>query len=304
MGGRLSVVVVTFEWPEALDVVLRALLEQADTDLEVIVADDGSGPETARVVERHARASAVALVHVRQRDNGWRKARILDLAAREATGDYLVFLDGDSIPRLGFLRAVRRAALPGWFLASKRLHLSRRLSRKVLEQHVPVWRWSTLRWLLLQPGEILTSEREVARPGLVLPLRDRRRPWREGQPEFTPAFDAFGFCFGVRREDFERVNGFDLRFTGWGGEDEDIAARLRRLGLRCGWPGPQATMLHLWHPVQEPSSDNRKLLRSVLTGGHVEALAGLRELVEEPEDSARRLERGEPGSERRDPAHA
>jgi hypothetical protein len=95
------------------------------------------------------------------------------------------------------------------------------------------------------------------------------------------------------REDFERVNGFDLRFRGWGGEDEDIAARLRRLGLRCGWPGPRATTLHLWHRVQEPVSANRELLRAVLREHHVQAIAGLRELVEEPGDSSRRFERRE-----------
>lgn len=289
MDRSLSVVVVTYEWPEALDVVLRALREQGEADLEVVVADDGSGPETARVVESHARSSGVRLVHVRQRDGGWRKARILDLAAREASGEYLVFLDGDSIPRRGFLQAMRRAALPGWFLASKRLHLSRRLSERVLEHRIPVWRWSAPRWLLLHPREVLTSDRELARPGLLLPVRDRRRPWRGG--EFTPPYDAFGFCFGVWRADFERVGGFDLRFTGWGGEDEDIAARLRRLGLRCGWPGPRATMLHLWHPVQEPLSANRALLRSVLASDHVRAVEGLDDLVVEPEDCVRRFER-------------
>jgi glycosyltransferase involved in cell wall biosynthesis len=290
--GTLSVVVVTYEWPEALDVVLRALCEQEDANLEVVVADDGSGSETARVVELRARASGLRFVHVRQRDDGFRRARILDLAARESSGEYLVFIDGDSIPRRGFLRAVRRAALPGWFLASKRLHLSSGLSKRVLEHHVPVWRWSALHWLLLHPRELLTSDREAARPGLLLPLRDRRRPWR-GDDEFTPPYDAFGFCFGVWREDFERVGGFDLRFTGWGGEDGDIAARLRRLGLRCGWPGPAATMLHLWHPVQEAPIANRELLWSTLASDHVEAVEGLHDLVDEPGDSVRRFERGD-----------
>ena len=66
-------------------------------------------------------------------------------------------------------------------------------------------------------------------------------------PSSRRPFEAYGFFFGVSREDFERANGFDMRFVNWGGEDEDLAARLRRLGLRCGWPGPDATLLHLWH---------------------------------------------------------
>lgn len=276
----LSVVVSTYEWPEALDVVLRALSEQGDDDVEVVVADDGSGPSTARVVERWRHLFRERLRHVRQPDDGWRKARALNLGALEARGDYLVFLDGDSVPRCGFLGAVRRSALPGWFLAGKRLHLSPRLSRQVLEGRAAVWRWSVGRWLLGAPRELVTGPRETSRPGLLVPLRDRRRPWRPELADFRPPHDAYGFFLGVARRDFERVNGFDLRFVGWGGEDEDLAFRLQRSGLRCGWPGPRATLLHLWHPPRI-STENRERVRSSRVGSHVVAEPGLRELAAE-----------------------
>jgi hypothetical protein len=81
------------------------------------------------------------------------------------------------------------------------------------------------------------------------------------------------------------VNGFDTRFVGWGGEDTDIATRLRRAGLRCGWPGAQATVLHLWHPVKRgETSSNTPLVRETETSTRVEAVQGLRELVAEPSD--------------------
>jgi glycosyltransferase involved in cell wall biosynthesis len=280
--GTITVVVVTYEWPSALDVVLEALSEQTDPAFEVVVADDGSGPETAAVVARWQSTFAERLRHVWQPDEGWRQGRNRNIGALEARGDYLVFLDGDCLVRSGFLEAVRRAALPGWFLAGKRLHLSERLSQKVLEMHLPVWRWSTLRWLLATPGELLTSHREAGRPGVLIPLRDRRRPWRVGQPEFSPPFDAYGFFFGVHRTDLERANGFDMRFVGWGGEDEDLAARLRRMGLRCGWPGPRATLLHLWHTARKGEMpSNRPLVDATKAAVHVEALEGLHELEAE-----------------------
>src|SRR5262249_6629244 len=158
---------------------------------------------------------------------------------------------GDCIPRAGWLAGLRRAMRPGWFLASKRLHLSESLSARVLGGEARPWRWSTLRFLAGAPRELLRTHRGTARPGLLRPVPDRRRPWRPGQPDFVPPFGAYGFYFGVWREDFERVNGFDMRFVGWGGEDRDIAARLRMAGIRCGWPGPRATMLHLWHEPQK-----------------------------------------------------
>jgi glycosyltransferase involved in cell wall biosynthesis len=280
--GKISVVVVTYEWPEALDVVLEALSEQRDRDFEVIVADDGSGPGTAEVVERRRESYPVRLEYVRQEDEGWRQARNRNLGALRAGGDFFVFLDGDCLVRHGFLPAIRRAAVPGWFLASKRLHLSPALTMRVLEARLPVWRWSAARWLLRTPRELFTSHREAASPGVLLPLRDRRRPWRHGQSEFSPPFDAYGFFFGVSRVDFERANGFDMRFVGWGGEDEDLAARLRRLGLRGGWPGPAATLVHLWHPVKKGTMpSNTPLVQATKASDHVEAVEGLRELASE-----------------------
>jgi GT2 family glycosyltransferase len=249
----ISVIVSTYEWPEALDVVLEALSEQTDPALEVIVADDG-----------------------------WRLGRIRNLGALRARGDYFVFLDGDCLVRTGFGAAIRRAALPGWFLASKRLHLSSGLSRRVLEGRSPVWRWSAARWAFRAPIELVSSNREAGSPGVIIPARDRRRPWRRGQPEFAPPFDAYGFFLGVSRGDFEAVNGFDMRYRTWGGEDRDLAARLRRCGLRCGWPGPGATVLHVWHASRKGTMpSNTPLLEETLAAARVEAVEGLRELLPE-----------------------
>jgi GT2 family glycosyltransferase len=281
-SASMTVVVSTYEWPGALAVVLRALWEQRDPSFDVVVADDGSGDETRNVVSRWQAVFGDRLTHSRQPDEGWRKARALDGAALEARGRYLVFLDGDCVPRRGFTRALRRAALPGWFLASKRVNLSEGLSQRVIAGQLPVWRWSAARWLAGSARELLTAHREAARPGLLLPVRDRRRPWREGQPEFVPPFDGYGFVLGVERDEFERVNGFDTRFTGWGGEDEDIAARLRHAGLRCGWPGPGATVLHLWHPVHKGTSpSNAPFVAETKASGRVAAVSGLRELAAE-----------------------
>lgn len=277
----LSIVVTTYEWPEALDLVLSALAEEEDDNLEILVADDGSRSSTADVVRSWRDRSDRRIAHVWQPDAGFRKARIENLAARAAEGELLAFVDGDLIPRRGFVRAVRRALLPGWFLTSKRLNLSERFSHHVLEKAVPVWRWSALRWLGTRPRELVSSSREPNRLGVLLPVRDRRRPWRPELPDFAPPYWAYCF-FALHRVDFERVNGFDSRFVGWGEEDVDLGLRLRRAGLRCGWPGPRATLLHLWHPQRRATSErNEALLAETETSERIEAVEGLRELERE-----------------------
>jgi len=283
----LTVVVSTYEWPQALAVVLRALREQQGEPFEVVVADDGSGEQTARVVERWK--AELDIVHVWQPNEGFQKARLLNRAVLTATGDHLVFLDGDCIPRTGFTRAMRQAALPGWFAASKRLHLVQGLTRRVIDGGCPVWRWSALEWVVREPLQLVRSpQRQVNRPGVLLPLRDRARPWKPTHSDYRPPYNGYGYAFGVSRRDFERVNGFDMRLRGWDGEDLDVAERLLAAGLRCGWPGPASSVLHLWHaPRKQPS---RRLVREP---GAVESPLGLRELAEElgadPQVSANRV---------------
>ena len=279
---RLGILVSTYEWPDALDALLRVVSEEGDPVEDVVVADDGSGPETAAVVDRWRKRLDARVVHVWQPDDGFRKARVWNRAIAEIRGDYLVFLDGDSIPRAGFLSATRRAALPGWMLASKRLNLSPRLTRRVLEDGVAVWRWTALDWMARAPKELFVASRESASPGLLLSVRDRRRPWRPGQPEFTPPYDGYGFFMGVWRDDLERVNGFDMRYEGWGGEDVDLGLRLRRAGMKCGWAGPRTTMLHLWHQQRKGrTKSNTPLVEETRLGTRIEAVEGLRELERE-----------------------
>jgi glycosyltransferase involved in cell wall biosynthesis len=266
-----SVVLATYERADALELVLRALSEQEGERFEVLVADDGSGAEVAAKVQRWR--TRLKVNHVWQPKEGFRKARALNLAALAASGDYLLFLDADCIPRRGFIRAVRRARRPGWFLTTKRLFLSEGFTRRVLENETPVWRWSAAHWLARAPWE-------VRRPGYLVPARDRRRPWRPQLPEFVPP--AAAYClFDLPRGDFESVNGYDARCVRANdGEDQDLAIRLRRSGLRCGWPGPASTVIHLWHPVHVARyADRAPIFRETQTSTHVEAIDGMRDLA-------------------------
>ncbi len=271
---RLSIVIATYEEPAFLDTTLRALSDQGpQPDFEIVVADDGSGDAVAAVVDDWK--SRLSLRHVWQPDDGFRKARALNGAALAATGDYLVFLDADCVPRSGFVGSIRTAARPDWFLTTKRIDLSEPFTARVLGDRLPVWRWSAGQWLVRAP-------REVGRPGYLVPGRDRRRPWRPRQPDFVPPYDAY-CLFALPRERLFEVNGFDARCVrSDDGEDQDLAIRLRRSGLRCGWPGPAATVLHLWHPVRsDKTPEVEPLFRETERSTHVEAVVGLRELAAE-----------------------
>jgi glycosyltransferase involved in cell wall biosynthesis len=275
----LSIVVSAYQQARSIDLLLRALSDQTDMSFDVIVADDGSSDGTANVVTAWSRVLDVR--HVWQPDLGVRKARVLNRAVLASEGEYIVFLDGDCIPRRGFVHAVKRAALPGWFLASRRVELPEHLSSVAVRDQVALWRWSPVTRLLRLPAPL-------GDPGRFSSLRDRRRPWRPQLEDFHPPEGAFGFCIGVLRADFERVNGYDMRFVGRCNEDDDLALRLKRIGLRCGWAGPESILFHLWH-TRVPGRPNEPLFFETRASNRFEALSGIRELRAEAADEERTL---------------
>jgi hypothetical protein len=54
--------------------------------------------------------------------------------------------------------------------------------------------------------------------------------------------------FSISRADFERVNGFDEAFRGWGCEDDDLGRRLKVVGIRLLSVLDRTRVYHLWHP--------------------------------------------------------
>lgn len=251
----------------------RALAEQSDSRFDVVVADDGSGPATRDVVEGWRSAFGDRLAHAWQPDRGFRAARARNLGALEAGGDFLVFLDGDCVPRRHFVRATLASARPGWFIVGRRFELTPAFTERVLREKVPIHRWSLLRWRPYADGDFANLD-------YLLP-RDRRKVGRRSVSEFFPHNDAY-CCLGMSAADFAAVNGYDMRYEGWGEEDVDLALRLRALGLRAGHAGPRATAFHLWHRSRaDMTHPNHALLHETEDAGRVEAVAGLRELADE-----------------------
>jgi glycosyltransferase involved in cell wall biosynthesis len=262
----ISVIVATYNREDALDAVLRGLSRQTDRQFEVLVADDGSGPPTARVIAAWA-SHGFPLAHVRHDDRGFRLAEIRNRAIAKSTGALCIFLDGDCIPRPDFVAAHRRLAEPGWFVAGNRILIGQALTARILGEHLEPELWGPGTWLAWR----LRGEVNRLVPLASLPLGPLRRlgptAWK----------NARGTNLAIRRDDLVRVDGFDATFNGWGREDSDIIIRLMRAGVRRK-DGRFATgVLHLWHRQADRSrfAENERMLEEVIRGGRVRAVQGL-----------------------------
>ncbi|MGA9054266.1 MAG: glycosyltransferase family 2 protein [Pseudolabrys sp.] len=267
MAELISVIVTTYNREDALDAVLRSLARQDDSGFEVIVADDGSGEATAKLVDAWKAKFGRRLDHVWHADRGFRAAEIRNRAILAARGTYCVFLDGDCIVRPDFIATHRRLAEPGWFVIGNRVLLSAELTTEVLREKLNPESWSFGRWF----AERWRGGVNRLSALLHLPLgplrRVRQRVWQ----------GARSCNLAIWRTDLDCIDGFDADYRGWGKEDSDIIVRLLHAGVRRK-DGTFATgVLHLWHRDADRSqlSENERKLAGVAAGDRIRARQGL-----------------------------
>jgi glycosyltransferase involved in cell wall biosynthesis len=267
---RLAVVVSTYNRPDALAVVLDAYRYQTDQDFELIVADDGSAPETGHLVAQLQAEAPFPVRHLWQEDRGFRKARIHNRAIAVTTADYLVFTDGDCIPRPTFVARHRALSEPGWLVGGSRILFSEPLTRRVLSREVDVGQWAWWRWI----GAALRSEANRVSPLLSLKAT---APWRKLQPRRWTNVRGANMAFW--RSDLLAVNGFEESYPGWGLEDTDLVIRVLRTGVRHKTGRYAVPVYHLWHPEEDRSrlEENRRLLAALQRDTRIRASAGITE---------------------------
>lgn len=270
---RISVVVATYERPRELALVLAAYALQDDPNFELVVADDGSGSQTAAAIAE-ARRGGPPIRHVWHSDRGFRKTEILDRAIGRCKGEYLVFTDGDCVPRPDFVSTHRRLARPGRFLSGGYVRLPDDLSAALTPEDVRIgWIWDGTSLLRRGVGARHAALR-VLPPGALPTLLDRLT---------STGATWNGMNASTWKEAVLAVNGFDLDFQ-YGGLDREFGQRLENLGLRGAQVRHRAVVLHLDHrrPYRDRAvvARQRVLRRELATSGRTRAVRGIAELPE------------------------
>jgi glycosyltransferase involved in cell wall biosynthesis len=235
---QISLIVTTYNWPEALNLVLKSVFLQHRMPDEVLVADDGSSAPTARVVHDWAQRMPVPLRHVWQEDIGFRAARSRNRGAAAARGDYIIYIDGDMVLDPNFVHDHARAAQPGTFVQGLRIPLSAQGAARMFERQ-------TVDFGLFTPG---MRRRHLA---IRHPLLARCFSLNKVK---LARFKSCNMAFW--RSDFIAVNGFEEGMIGWGPEDKELAVRLLNAGVRGRELRFAALAAHLHHKTRSPDGAN------------------------------------------------
>jgi GT2 family glycosyltransferase len=234
----LAVILTTYERPEHLKRSLASLALQRSMDgrFEVVVADDGSTDGTHGIVQNFARTAKFPVTLATHAHDGFRVALCRNDGVRASSAPYLLFSDSDCIFPPDHLYKHLRARRPGLVRAGDCFRLEKeateRLDMAAIASH------EYRHWISRKEAQRIRRRR----------FKDHCYQWigHPTRPKLT------GCNIAIWRRDLETVNGFDEDFVGWGCEDDDLAFRLRKAGVRIGSVLGYTCAYHMWHPT-DPS---------------------------------------------------
>lgn len=261
---KISLIVTTYNRPQALGLVLLGLAAQKGVDFndfEVIIADDGSTDSTQALLQQLQPYLPYSLKTIWQADQGFRAARARNLAVQASQGAYLIFLDGDCIPQTDFVANHCQLAENGWLVAGNRILLSQRFTTALIEQFslisfpsngvdssellikkIAIWHWQPWQWLLPYLRHDINRFSPLLRlPNLIFPRKRWRQKWQ----------GAKSCNLAIWRQDFLQINGFNEKFQGWGHEDAELVVRLFHHGVQRKEGRFAVPVFHLWHQEQD-----------------------------------------------------
>lgn len=262
LGKDTSLIITTYNWPEALKACLNSVLEQTVKPREVIIADDGSRKETIDLVKDFQQSYPwLNIIHSWQEDDGFRLSMSRNKAINCASGKYLIIIDGDLILEKHFIQDHIENMEKGYFVQGSRVIVDEKNSKNLLKNRMP-----NFIFRLFEKG--FKNKANMIRCGILSKMFIKRDKKLSGIRGCNMAFF---------KEDLQKVNGFEEKIQGWGREDSEIAVRLYNNGISKKRLKFKALVYHVYHKENDRSKlkENDEFLANVIKAGKMRAEKGL-----------------------------
>ena len=234
---KISVIITTYNAEAWLKKVLIGYSVQTEDDFEIVIADDGSSPKTKELLLDFNTKFKYPIVHVWQEDDGFQKSKILNKAILKANSDYLLFTDGDCIPRADFVKTHLKHKEQGYFLSGGYFKLPLSVSELISELDISNQHCFSLKWLKKNGFSLNFKSIKLTKNNLLAQflnwITPTKRSWN--------GHNSSGF-----KADILAVNGFnhDMKY---GGLDRELGERLFNNGLLSKQIRYAAICVHLDH---------------------------------------------------------
>ena len=238
-----SLIIATYNWKEALELVLLSIVNQSVMPFEVIIADDGSRPDTKKLIDSYREKLPVPLVHIWHEDKGFRLSVIRNKAIKQAKGNYIIQIDGDTILHKDFVKDHQDNAQIGQFISGSRVLLNKEYSEKIIQN---------------KNFKINIFSRQIRNNHYHLHLPFLAKFLKKPTSDIDKVIHSVRGCnMSFWKNDLLAVNGYNEDMIGWGREDSELSARLVNYGLKKINLKFSAIQYHIYHPEQSKSKLNQ-----------------------------------------------
>ena len=259
-----SLIITTYNWPQALRLSVESVWTQTVLPKEIIIADDGSSIETRETVDQLRKQSPIPIIHVWQPDEGFQLSKIRNRGIAAASSEYIIITDGDCILEPHFIEDHIYFAQVGHGVCGSRIKLVPSASAKFLETG------HFVKPFFLSPKIRFGYHLSAIRNRWL----SNRFVYEVGKLQTKAKFHGCNMAFW--KSDAIRINGFDEEYTAWGWEDRDFGLRLRRTGVKIKYIRFAALLYHLYHPKKSNSSNGTtELFKQCIEQNHIRAEKGL-----------------------------
>jgi len=243
MKSTSALLIATYNWPEALNLVLKSALGQTVLPDEILIADDGSREETKLIIEKYQKLSPVPIRHFWQEDKGFRKSKILNKSVAETQSNYIIQIDGDCIMHPRFVEDHLKAAENNVYLYGSRVNILPKAVTAVFEKQ-------------LLHFNMFSKEIKNKTRTLHIPFLSQLYNSHKG---ISKKFRGCNVSFW--RADFIAINGYNEDYEGWGREDSDLVIRMGNRGVKAKRLRFAGIVFHLHHTIN--SKENFELNDSI-----------------------------------------
>ncbi len=243
-----SLIITTYNWKEALELVILSALNQSILPNEIIIADDGSKEDAKQLIDAMSINSKVPIIHSWQKDDGFRLAASRNKAIFKSKYEYIIVIDGDMIIDKNFIKDHNNCAAKGLYIQGSRVLLQNNLSKKILENK------------LFQKPSFFSSQVKNKQNMFYIPFLTNIICNNSNQELKR----IRGCNFSLFKEDIIKVNGFNEDFITWGKEDSEFVKRLYNIGIKRKNLKFAGIQYHLYHPEGNASNNNIDILNHTI----------------------------------------
>ena len=242
---KASVVITLYKDLQSLGLVLKALQRQTYKNFEVIVAEDDDAKETIEFLKYF---DNLEIVHLSQADTGRNKVIIQNKAIGKASGEYLIFIDGDIVPFKHFVEYSLKIAEPKCILSGRRVNLNKELTAKVINEEIKI---EDIENHYLQFCIKNRSDRN-ARVEQGIQVNPKGFIYKYILSKRKRNTEIIGCNFSCFKEDMIAINGFDEGYFETAvADDIDLTWRFKSAGYILKSSKNIANCFHLWHKFVE-----------------------------------------------------